>query len=99
MVTLTKTNYRGSLRTYEDVKAQIAQRFSKEVAESFDPYQDARTFREWIKLGFVVKKGEKSLSSLTLVEKKDQDGRILKKYPKRIALFHRLQVQPLAETN
>ncbi|MCX6713271.1 MAG: hypothetical protein NTY66_03640 [Candidatus Vogelbacteria bacterium] len=93
MITLTKTNYRGSPHTYEDVKKQIAERFGVDVAERFDPYMDARSFKSWIQLGFVVRRGERALSSLVIVEKKDKDGNVIRKYPKRISLFHRLQVQ------
>ena len=95
MKILTKTNYRGSLKTYEDVKKQIAERFGEEVAASFDPNFDARTFQSWIKSGFVVQNGEKALSSLVIIEKKDKGGKVISRYPKKIALFHRLQVEEI----
>lgn len=96
MTTLTKTNYRGSLSTYEDVKKQISERFGPEVANSYDPNFDARTFKSWFQAGFIVQRGQKSLTSLVIIEKKDsKTGEVIRKYPKRIALFHKLQVSEI----
>ena len=95
METLTPTNYKGSEKTYEDVKHQIAERLGETLAEEFDPRYDARTYRQWLKIGFQVKWSEKGFKSTTMVEKKNERGEIIKKYVKHIVLFHKSQVEPV----
>lgn len=86
------SNYKGSTATAEIVKKQIAERWGKEEAEHYDPFTNALTFKRWSELGYKILKGEKSLRSKTFVEKKDQEGNTLKKYPKTVHLFYIKQV-------
>ncbi|MEI6296387.1 MAG: hypothetical protein WCO84_01915 [bacterium] len=91
-----KTNYRGSEITRELIFQQISERYGAESAKQYDPYSNCRTFRDWRSLGYVVKKGEKSLRSITIVEKKNDQGVVIKKYPKTIHLFYYPQVEKLS---
>ncbi len=88
-----KTTYKGSEKTYEDVKAQIKERYGDAEAERYDPYLLARTFRQWLKIGYRVRKGEKALQSTTLVEKRNEKGELIRTYPKKISLFLDTQVE------
>ncbi|MDO8490243.1 MAG: ArdC-like ssDNA-binding domain-containing protein [bacterium] len=92
---MPKTPYKGSQKTYEDVKGQILERYGEEAAERYDPYMLCRTFRQWLKIGYRVKKGEKALTSTTIVEKRDEKGEVIRKYPKKISLFYETQVEKI----
>lgn len=88
--------YRGSEKTYEMVKEQIAERWGDEVAEDFDPYTDAAPFSSWIAHGFIVKKGQKALKSITMLEVKDENDKVIRKIRRSVNLFHRLQVEKVS---
>ncbi|MDD2785911.1 MAG: hypothetical protein PHS79_03395 [Patescibacteria group bacterium] len=90
--------YRGSERTAKMVRDQIRERFGLSVADLYDPSSNVRTFRSWLKLGYGVKKGEKALKSVTVIERKDKDGNVLATYPKIVYLFHQSQVEPLSKS-
>lgn len=92
---MLQTNYAGSLANYTSVKRQIAERFSEEEAESYDPKTNCMTYKMWQRNGFYVVPGEKGLTSTVIITKKDQAGKIISRYPKRVALFCRLQVRPM----
>ena len=92
---LDESPYKGSLKTKEMVSAQIEERFGVEAVKEYDPYQNCFTFREWLRRGYKVKKGERALRSVTYVEKRDPMGNVIKKYPKTVCLFYVLQVSPL----
>lgn len=87
--------YRGSEQTYEMVKEQVRERWGDKVAETFDPHRDAMPFSWWIKQGYAVKKGSKALKSVTIVEVKDDEGKIIRTFPRSVNLFHRKQVEPI----
>lgn len=92
---LIATRYKGSKRTFELVKKQIAERWGETEANSYDPYANARTFEQWNKVGYRVKKGEKALHSLVLLEEVDPQGKIVKRYPRNICLFYYRQVEKI----
>jgi hypothetical protein len=85
--------YRGSEATYEMVKEQVRERWGDECAEEFDPHTDAMPLLTWASYGYRVKKGEKSLKSVTYVEVKNDKGEIEKKIRRFVNLFHKNQVQ------
>lgn len=89
------SNYRGSPQTAKKVCEEIARRFGTEAAQQYDPYSNCLTYRQWQANGFCVKKGEKSIRSVTFVEKKDEAGKVIKKYPKTVHLFFIQQVEAL----
>lgn len=90
------TNYQGSEATYEDVKQQLLERFGKKVADNYNPATNCATYNTWKKAGYVVKPGEKSLKSVTFIEKEDEATGKMKKLRRVVNLFHHCQVE-LAE--
>lgn len=90
-----RSTYRGSRETYRRVAAQIAERWGDEEAVKYDPYSNVLTFKAWIDAGYKVKRGEKALKSTTLVEKTDEDGNVIAKYPRTVNLFYIKQVEPI----
>ena len=86
--------YRGSEKTLEMVKQQVAERWGTAVANKFNPHTDAMPFASWLKYGFQVKKGEKALRSITFIESEDPATGELKSIRKTVFLFHRKQVEP-----
>lgn len=89
------TPWTGSEATYSAVKAQIEKRWDKKTADEFRASHDARTFKGWLSRNFIVNKGEAGLESFVMIEKKDKNGKVIKKIPKKIWLFHRKQVSPI----
>jgi len=94
-ITLTSP-YRGSEKTYEMVKEQIEERWGAACAEDFDPHTDAMPFSSWLAHGFVVKKGQKALKSITFVEVKDEKDNVVRKIKRTVNLFHKRQVEKVA---
>lgn len=89
------SNYHGSTKTYEMVSAQIKERFGEEEVENYDPYTNCLTYKQWLSLGFRVRRGEVSLKSITLIERKDRNGNVVGKYPRTVHLFYRTQVEKI----
>ena len=87
------STYKGSERTYEDVREQLRKRFGDDVADEYDPYSDCMTFSSWLAQGYIVRKGQKALKSITIVEVRDKDDKIVKKICRNVKLFHRRQVE------
>jgi hypothetical protein len=96
-VLLEPTNYTGSENTHAIIAQQIRERFGEEAVKEYDPLKNCRTFRSWLALGYRVKKGEKALKSVTFVEKEDEHGKIIAKYPKSVALFFFTQVEKIED--
>ena len=74
------------------VRNQISERWGEAEAERYDPYSNARTFAQWTKLGFTVKKGQKALRSVTYIDSKNERGEVIK-IPRTVSLFYQLQVE------
>jgi|GEM_PF-502857 len=92
------TNYQGSEITKAMVEEQIKERWGEEVAKQYDPFHNVRSYRAWTELGRCVKKNEHALKSMTIVEKKDKQGKILKTYRRPVFLFHILQTEEVAKS-
>jgi hypothetical protein len=94
------STWKGSEDTYKLVKQQILDRFGPEAAEQFDPLKNCFTFNHWKAIGYIVKKGEKSLKSYTWIKsEKVLDGQpVAETYCKNVHLFFISQVQPLNPT-
>ena len=90
------TNYKGSLNTATLVGDQIEKRFGAKARQAYDARTNCRTFASWLQLGYRVKAKEKSLQSITYVEKKDEAGNVIEKYPRKISLFFVSQVEKIA---
>jgi hypothetical protein len=95
-------HWRGSERTADAVRQEIARRWGDEEAAKYDPLTNCFTIQTWNKLGYRVKKGEKAIRSITYVEATDQPETIneddkkeqeVRKYPKTVYLFYRTQVE------
>jgi hypothetical protein len=90
--------WRGSEKTADQVREEIARRYGEEEAEEYDPQTNCFTLPTWNKLGYVVRKGEKAIRSMTLIEKADpnaKDGEQTEviKYAKTVYLFYIKQVK------
>ena len=91
----TPTPYTGSTATFEAVADQIESRFGSKARDEYDPLHNCRTFAGWLKVNRCVKKNSKSLKSIALVEQKDDTGKIVKKWLKKINLFYISQTEPI----
>ena len=90
--------WKGSVKTADAVRQEIAKRYGAEEAAKYSPLANCFTFRTWKAKGYFVKKGEKAIRSTTLIEKEDKDtkeGRETEKrtYPKTVNLFYIKQVE------
>lgn len=88
--------YKGSEKTYEMVKEQIAARWGEEDAESYDPNTDCAPYGSWLLHGYRVRKGEKALKSVTFIEVKDEKDNVIRKVKRTVNLFHKHQVEKMA---
>lgn len=93
MENLILSSWKGSNRTAESVKKQIVARWGETEANGYDPKSNCLTFNQWHAHGYRVKKGEKALKSITIIEKKNEKGEVVEKYPKTVNLFYVLQVE------
>ena len=92
----TPAQWKGSLKTADAVRQEIANRWGEEEAEKYNPLENCFTFKTWVTKGYHVKKGEKAIRSMTLVEAKDEaaDKEEEKRtYPKTVYLFYITQVE------
>ena len=90
--------WKGSQNTANAVREEIAKRWGSEEAEKYNPLENCFTFKTWGAKGYHVKKGEKAIRSMTLVEKEDPnatEGEETEKitYPKTVYLFYITQVE------
>ena len=91
-------HWKGSVNTADQVRKEIARRYGEEEAKNYDPAVNCFTLPTWNKLGFKVRKGEKSIRSMTLIETEDEntkEGEQTEKrtYPKTVYLFYIKQVE------
>jgi hypothetical protein len=89
------SNYQGSEKTKEMVEEQIRKIYGNSEVKNYNPYKNALTFASWVRLGYRPKKGSKALKSITYVEKKDAQGNVIEKYPRKINLFYYRAVEPI----
>jgi hypothetical protein len=101
----TLAHWRGSERTADAVREEIARRWGDEEAAKYDPLTNCFTIGTWNQLGYRVKKGEKAIRSITYVEGKNEAETInededenaeepdVRTYPKTVYLFYRTQVE------
>jgi len=92
------SNYMGSQKTRSIVEAEIVRRWGQKEITNYDPKRSALTFKDWLKLGMVPKKGEKAIRSFVVLKTKDvKDPTKFIKRIKSIYLFYYCQVQELAK--
>lgn len=85
--------WKGSVKTADAVRQEIARRWGEEEAENYHPLENCFTFQTWLTKGYHVKKGEKAIRSITLKEVTDEETNEIKKYPKTVFLFYIKQVE------
>ncbi len=91
------SNYQGSEKTRDLVARQISEIYGESELKNYDPEKSALPFTTWLNLGFRPKKGSKALKSVTVIEKKDAKGKIIKRYTRKINLFYYRAVEPIKE--
>src|ERR1700692_4673830 len=92
------SNFSGSEKTRAIVEAEIVKRWGKSELKNYDPLRSALTFKNWVMLGMVPKKGEKAIRSFVVLESKDKkDPTKIVKRIKSIYLFYFRQVQELTK--
>jgi len=89
------TPYSGSEHTFAMVADQIEKRFGLKARKEYDARANCRTFAAWLKLNYRVKPHERSLRSITYIEKKDATGNVIKTYPRVVHLFFISQVEKI----
>jgi hypothetical protein len=95
----TLAHWRGSEKTADAVRQEIARRWRDDEAAQYNPLTNCFTIQTWNKLGYRVKKGEKAIRSVTYVAAPDPTGEAdeeeadVVKYPKTVYLFYRTQVE------
>ncbi len=89
------SSWKGSENTAESVRKQILSRWGEEEAGKYDPKCNCLTFKQWHAHGYLVKKGEKALKSITIIEKRNEKGEVVEKYPKTVNLFYVRQVEEM----
>ena len=89
--------WQGSTRTASMVAHEIANRYGEEAVKRYDPMTNCLTLKKWNELGYRVKKGEKSIRSVTWIStyKENDNGEksATGKYPKTVCLFFDTQVE------
>ena len=96
---LEATPYTGSEVTKTLIENQIIEKYGPSELKNLDCYHNVRTYKSWVQAGFKVRKGEHALKSITMVEDKDTNGNILKKYRRPVFLFYYRQVEPINHSN
>lgn len=91
--------WKGSVKTYEHVKHEIANRWGEEEAEKYDPLVNCFTGATWHSKGYLIKKGEHAIKSSTIIEdEEEEDGKkTVKRIPKTVNLFYIKQVEKVKQ--
>ena len=97
----TLAQWRGSAKTADAVRNEIARRWGEEEADQYDPLKNCFTLQSWNKLGYRVKKGERAIRSITYIlategqkgEDETEDTHEERTYPKPVYLFYKTQVE------
>ena len=84
--------YRGSEHTAAKVKMEIERRWGKKAASLYDPAHNCRSYQSWLRIGYKVKPKEKAIKSISIIEVKDEKGKVIKTIPRTISLFFITQV-------
>ena len=89
------TPYSGSEVTAQLVRAELEKRYGPKVAAEYQPKFNTRTYKDWLNCGYKVKKGEKALPSFVILTERDKHNNIISRHPRKISLFHQIQVEKL----
>ncbi len=88
------SNYMGSEKTRALVEEEIVRRWGKQELKNYDPKRSVLSFKNWVALGMVPRKGEKAIRSFVVLEDRRDPKKIVKRI-KSIYLFYYRQVQEL----
>jgi hypothetical protein len=67
----TLAHWRGSAKTADAVRQEIARRWGDAEAKQYDPLTNCFTIQTWNKLGYRVKKDEKAIRSITYYDDRE----------------------------
>jgi len=87
----TPTNYTGSQKTAQMVATQIMERYGKNEVKKYEPKENCRTFKQWLDIGYRVRKGEKAIKSYIVLRFENKKGELTSRL-KTINLFYIKQV-------
>src|SRR5437763_15205187 len=91
-------HWKGSQKTAEAVRQEIAARWGAQEAKNYDPTKNCFTFKTWKAKGYFVKKVEKAIQLVTLIEVKDpntdeEEKQEKRTYPKTVYLLYIKQIE------
>jgi len=84
--------YKGGKNSFATVQAELRRKFGNKIAEDYHPSL-CRSFREWAKIHYRPIPGTKAIKVITVVEEKDDEGEIIKTFPRVVNLFNINQVR------
>jgi hypothetical protein len=87
--------YRGSENTAKMVREEIRRRWGDKAAQEYNPYFTTRTYRDWSRINYRVRRNQRAIKSIIVCEETDDKGNVINTYPKVINLFHINQVERL----
>ncbi|HEY4506306.1 MAG TPA: hypothetical protein VJJ24_02580 [Candidatus Paceibacterota bacterium] len=87
--------WRGSEKSEADVRKQIREKYGDECADEFQASTDAMPYRSWASYNFRVKRGERALKSITILEIRNEKDEVVRKVKRTVNLFHRKQVEKI----
>ena len=93
----TVSSWTGYQYTANTVHNQIDVSRGNEEAEKYNRQTNCLTFKQRLKRGFIARKGEKALHSITFVEELNEKKEVISKIRKNINLFYEKQVNPIQE--
>ncbi|MFA6273631.1 MAG: hypothetical protein WC662_00540 [Candidatus Paceibacterota bacterium] len=89
------SNWKGSEKTRDLVAEQVKDRWGEAELQNYNPETSALPYTKWLSLGYRPKRGSRSLKSVTLIEKKDEKGKVVK-IPRTCHLFYYRQLEPIS---
>jgi hypothetical protein len=90
--------WKGSVKTANHVREEIANRWGEEEAEKYDPLVNCFTGATWHSMGYLIKKGEHAIKSETVIEREEEDEngeKTVKRIPRTVNLFYIKQVEKI----
>lgn len=92
------STYKGSKATRDHIANLIRVKYGEAELKNYNPMTSMMTFASWLKIGWCPKKGERAMKSTTLIEVKDDKGKVIRKQQRSVNLFYYRQVQPLKKS-
>lgn len=83
-----KSTYRNGAKSYQEAREILRARYGDKVADEYEPSRDLMTMRCLNAYGLRVKRGEQAIRVTIICERKNKDGEVLAKFPRKVNLFH-----------